>query len=319
MRFIIYGTGAIGGVIGARLHQSGYEVVAIARGAQLDAIRSRGLRVETPSGAAEVALPAVGHPSEIAWRAGDVVLLAVKTQHSAAALDALGACAPRQCAILCAQNGVENERLALERFPVVHGVAVMCPALHLEPGVVQAYADPIAGILDVGRWPTGVDDTARAVAAAFERSTFVSEARPDIARWKYRKLITNLGNAVQALCASGGGELVRRAQAEGEACLRAAGIAVASLEEDRARRGDILRVQPIAGRRRPGGSTWQSLARAGGSVETDHLNGEIVRLGRLHGVPTPVNALLQRCAAEAARGRRPPGELSEAALLRQLD
>jgi len=319
VRFIVYGAGAIGGVIGARLHQHGHEVVLIARGDHLDAIRTRGLRIESPRGADVVVIPAVGHPSELVWRAGDVVLLAMKTQHSAAALDALAACDPPECGIVCAQNGVENERLALERFSHVYGVAVMCPTLHLEPGVVQAYADPIAGILDVGRWPAGADECARAVAAAFERSTFVSEARPDIARWKYRKLITNLGNAVQALCGSGGGELVRRAQAEGEDCLRAAGIAVASEAEDRARRDGILRVQPIGGRQRPGGSTWQSLARAGGSIETDHLNGEIVRLGRLHGVPTPVNALLQQLAREAARARRPPGELSEAELLRRLD
>ena len=45
----------------------------------------------------------------------------------------------------------------------------------------------------------------------------------------------------------------------------------------------------IGGRRRGGGSSWQSLARGTGTIETDYLNGEIVLLGRLHGVPTPVN------------------------------
>jgi 2-dehydropantoate 2-reductase len=318
MRFVVLGAGAIGGVIGARLHQSGHEVVLIARGAHLDAIRARGLCVESPRGAESVRVPIAAHPSEIAWRRGDVVLLAVKSQHTAGALDTLAACAPPDCAIACAQNGVENERLALRRFGHVYGVAVMCPTLHLEPGVVRAYADPVAGILDVGRWPAGVDDRARALAAAFTGAGFASEPRPDIARWKYRKLLMNLGNAVQALCAAGGSELVRRAQAEGEACLRAAGIPFASEEEDRVRRGEILRVQPVAGERRPGGSTWQSLARAGGSIETDHLNGEIVLLGRLHGVSTPVNALLQSLAGEAARLRRPPGELREDELLGRL-
>jgi 2-dehydropantoate 2-reductase len=318
MRFIVYGAGAIGGVLGARLHQHGHEVVLIARGAHLDALRTSGLRIESPHAADVVALPAAGHPSEIAWRAGDVVILAMKTQHTAAALADLVTVAPSECAIVCAQNGVENERLALRRFAHVCGVAVMCPAAHLAPGVVQAYSDPITGILDIGCWPDGVNETARAIAVAFERSTFASRARPDIARWKYRKLVMNLGNAVQALCSSGGGELVKRAQAEGEACLRAAGIGLASEEEDHARRGDLLRIQPIDGQRRPGGSTWQSLARASGSIETDYLNGEIVHLGRLRGIPTPVNALLQRLANEAAHARRPPGAFSEDALLRLL-
>ena len=318
MRFVVYGAGAIGGVIGARLHQHGHEVVLVARGGHLDAIRASGLRVESPHAVDVVAVPAVGHPSEIAWRAGDVVLLATKTQDTGAALAALAAHALPDCAIACAQNGVANERLALRRFARVHGVAVMCPASHLAPGVVQAYSDPVPGILDVGRWPEGAGETARSIAAAFERSGFASQPRADIARWKYRKLLTNLGNAVQALCASGGGEVVKRAQAEGEACLRAAGIAFASEAEDRERRGDLVRPQPIGGRQRSGGSSWQSLARASGSIETDYLNGEIVLLGRLHGVPTPVNELLQRLANEAARARRAPGSLGEDALLRLL-
>ena len=66
-----------------------------------------------------------------------------------------------------------------------------------------------------------------------------------------------------------------------------------------------MRSVPIDGQDRGGGSTWQSLAR-GGAVEADYLNGEIVLLGRLHGVPTPVNELLQRAANAAARDKRPP-------------
>jgi 2-dehydropantoate 2-reductase len=318
MRFVVYGAGAIGGVLGARLHQHGHEVVLIARGAHLDAIRTGGLRIESPHASEVARVPAVGHPSEIAWRADDVVILAMKTQRSDAALAELARCAPLECTIVSAQNGVENERLALRRFARVYGVAVMCPAAHLAPGVVHAYSGPVTGILDIGCWPDGVTEAARAIAAAFERSGFVSQPRPDIARWKYRKLLMNLGNAVQALCASGGGEIVKRAQAEGDACLRAAGIEFATEAEDRARRGDVLRIQPIAGRHRPGGSTWQSLARESGSIETDYLNGEIVLLGRLQGISTPVNALLQRLANEAARERRAPGGYTADALLQLL-
>ena len=134
-------------------------------------------------------------------------------------------------------------------------------------------------------------------------SGFESVARPDIVRWKYAKLLLNLGNPVDALCPRDADfdELGRRARAEGQAVLDAAGIAYTSSAEDRARRGDILRIIPIDDATRPGASTWQSLAR-GLPVEVDHLNGEIVLLGRLHGVPTPVNELLQ--AATHRRGRR---------------
>jgi 2-dehydropantoate 2-reductase len=138
-------------------------------------------------------------------------------------------------------------------------------------------------------------------------------------RWKHAKLLMNLGNAVQALCEPGGTKaLNERIRAEGVAALTAAGIPFASDEEDRERRGDLMTMRPIAGTMRGGGSTWQSFARATGSIETDHLNGEIVLLGRLHGVPTPANALIQRLANAAAKERRPPGSMTAAEVLAML-
>jgi 2-dehydropantoate 2-reductase len=100
--------------------------------------------------------------------------------------------------------------------------------------------------------------------------------------------------------------------------LRAAGIALASREEDRARRGDRLQHRPVRGATRNGGSSWQSLQRGTGSIESDYLNGEIVLLGRLHSVATPVNALLQRLADAAARRGDKPGSTSPAEILGQL-
>ena len=115
MRFIIYGAGAIGGVIGARLHAHGHEVILIARGAHLTAIRERGLTLIAPDERTTLPLPAVGHPREIAFRDDDVVLLAMKTQDTPAALDALSGCA-EDVPVVCAQNGVANERMAARRF-----------------------------------------------------------------------------------------------------------------------------------------------------------------------------------------------------------
>ncbi|HET7572801.1 MAG TPA: ketopantoate reductase C-terminal domain-containing protein [Gaiellaceae bacterium] len=62
----------------------------------------------------------------------------------------------------------------------------------------------------------------------------------------------------------------------------------------------------------------QGLLRGAGAIEVDYLNGEIVLLGRLHGVPAPANALLQRLAHELARGERRLGAASEDELLALL-
>lgn len=322
MRFVIYGAGAIGGVIGGRLFEGGHDVVLIARGPHAVALRKEGLRLESPDGAALLPLPTVSTPAELVWRTDDVVILAMKSQDTPAALASLEAVAPRELPIVCAQNGVENERLALRLFQNVYGICVMLPATHLEPAVVQAHSAPISGLLDIGRWPSGTDDTCAEIAAALTESTFESVARADIPRWKYGKLLMNLGNAIDAML---GGRAARQssvaplAREEGEQCLVTAGIPFVGQSEDAARRGDLLRTRPVGGQQRGGGSSWQSLARGTGSIEADYLNGEIVLLGRLHGFATPVNEKLRRLANDFAREGRAPGSLDEEELLSLLE
>jgi 2-dehydropantoate 2-reductase len=80
-----------------------------------------------------------------------------------------------------------------------------------------------------------------------------------------------------------------------------------------------VRPQTIGGAERRGGSSWQSLERRLGTIETDYLNGEIVRLGQQYGVPTPVNALLQYLSQRVARERRPPGSVNPDKILIALD
>src|SRR5205085_11434286 len=142
------------------------------------------------------------------------------------------------------------------------GAVVMMPAGHLSPGVVQAHSWPVPGLIDVGRYPTGSDDTAREIVDALNDVGFNCVVRDDVMRWKYTKLLMNLSNAVIAMCGFGGedaAELRRAARDEGIAVLHAAGISYASEDEDRQRRADIMTLVPIGGVRRTGGSTWQSL------------------------------------------------------------
>lgn len=82
----------------------------------------------------------------------------------------------------------------------MQGVSVACPTSHLEPGVVQAWSAPVTGLLDIGVYPSGINQVSEAVAADFRAATFSSFPVRDIARWKHRKLLTNLGNAIEAVC-----------------------------------------------------------------------------------------------------------------------
>lgn len=327
MRYVVIGAGAIGGVVGGRLFQHGHDVVLVARGAHHDAIRERGLTIQCPTGEVTLAVPVVDRVDRLDLDADDVVLLAVKSQDTAGVVAALDPMAPRGLPVVSLQNGLENERVLLRHFDPVYGVCVMFPATHVEAGVVQANSTPVEGILDVGRYPAGrvdaeaTDGIAGALATAFHDAGFVSEVRPDIVRWKAAKLLLNLANAIDAVCGleGAGGELFERARDEGRRCLAAAGIDHVSDEEDAARRGDLLQLRPIDGQRRVGSSGRQSLARRAGAIESDYLNGEIVLLGRLHDIPTPTNALLQRLANQWARERRPPASLPPEEVLALLD
>lgn len=320
MRFVVVGAGAIGGVVGGRLVEVGRDVTLVARGAHAEVLARDGLRLRTPDGDSVIAVDVAPSVGDVAWRSGDVVLLAVKSNDTHDVVGQLVGLAGPSVPVVCLQNGVDNEREAARRFANVYGVCVMCPATHLEPGVVAAHSAPVNGIFDIGRYPSGTDATASAIADAFEAAGFVSVARPDIMRWKYAKLLMNLGNAIEAAVGpeGRGSELAARARREALACFAAAGIACASQEEDRERRGDLLQFGPIEGLAHGGGSSWQSLARQTGRIETDYLNGEIVLLGRLHGVPTPVNALFQSVANELAADGAPPGSLTEADLVARL-
>ena len=141
-----------------------------------------------------------------------------------------------------------------------------------------------------------------------------------------------MGNALEALFGEGMGtpevaEVRRRISAEAEECFRAAGLETMSQEKYAELRPDGLDAgakterdltKPVGPLNKPGNSTVQSIMR-GLDAETDHLNGEIVLLGRLAGVATPVNAAVQRAMAglaarkEGAVGSVRPKELLAAA------
>jgi 2-dehydropantoate 2-reductase len=314
MRYIIYGAGAVGGTIGAALARAGADVVFIARGEHGRALAADGLRFGTPDGWQTLRIPTVAHPADLTFRTGDVALLAMKSQDTTAALTTLAPLAGPDLPIVCAQNGVANERRALRRFAQVHGMCVMMPAVHLEPGVVHVHSTPFYGTCDVGRFPRGRDALDATLAAALVAGSLRSEACQDIMVRKYAKLIANLTNVLEAACGRDAltTSLADRARAEGAACYAAAGIVA-----ERGASGTLPRgFAPVDGVGRPGGSTYQSLMRGAVSLETDDINGEIVLLGRMHGVPTPVNAILQQLALRLVAERIPPGSLTVAELER---
>ena len=311
MRYIVLGAGGVGSAIGGMLQASGAEVVLIARGAHLEAMARGGLSLTSPSRELHLVVEALPSPRGVRFEEGDVVLLAMKSQDTAAALADLAACAPRDVPVVCAQNGVANEPLAARLFSRVYGMVVFSPIQLVAPGRVAIHATPSLGGLDLGLHPTGTDALCHAVVGDLVAAGFDARAEPRISRWKYRKLLTNLGNVVQALVRGALAEspVLAAIQAEALACYGAAGIDHAALDEVHERYRDVGSAD-VAGAPRGGGSTWQSLARGTGTIETDFLNVEIVRIGERHGVATPMNRAVTALARRAAEERWPPSRLA---------
>ncbi len=245
MRYIIYGAGAVGGSIGARLFERGHDVVLIARGPHFEAMHRHGLsRARAgPDGDASDPGRQSSRRNRLAFRRRRTA--DVKSQHTAGALDDLRKAAG-DALVICAQNGVANERMALRRFSRVYAMMVMLPATHMQPGEVIMHASPVGGILDAGCYPAGVDPLIEQLADELRAAGFDSRADAAVMRLKYAKLIENLANTVQALCGleANAGELVRMVRAEGIAALRAANIDFAAESEMDERRAEVMRGLP---------------------------------------------------------------------------
>jgi 2-dehydropantoate 2-reductase len=293
VRYVVYGAGAVGGVIAGNLHRTGHTVTLVARGDHLAAIRARGLTLDTYEATYVVDAPATDTAADISWTDDTVVLLTVKSHQTDSALADLSAHAPAGTAVVCVQNGVANEPAVLRRFARTYGITVMLPSEHLDPGTVVQKCHPVPGILDVGRFPSGTDDTAKQVAADLRVAGFESVPRPDIMAWKYRKLVTNAVGDVGTVLPDQADELQQLVRDECEAVLAAAGIPVVSQVADDERRGDVLVLRPEV---RGPNSLGQSIARGTAGLEVDYRAGEIVLLGRLIGVPTPANERVRRAA-----------------------
>jgi thiosulfate/3-mercaptopyruvate sulfurtransferase len=312
MRYIVIGGGAVGSTVAAQLHLAGIDVVVIARGEHGEAIRTHGLRYLRPGGEQRVDVAVAAGAAEVALTGDDVLVLTTKAQNTEEVLrewswqpagDGVAADLP----VVSLQNGMESERAALRRFGVVYGASIWLPATYLTAGEVSAEGAEAPGIFWLGRYPNGADDRLEAIAGDFRKAGFAVQTVPDLLRWKAGKLLSNIGNAVDALYGERVPWVMDELRAEARQVFAAAGIDAADLSTESEVDISVAAAAPVPGRTRGGSSTWQSLARGAGSVEGDFLNGEVVLLGRLHGVPTPRNATLQRRIAVAARRGEAPG------------
>jgi len=326
MRYVIIGAGAVGATFAAQLHEAGREVFLVARGANLAALQSTGLRYVRPDHERVLHLPA---SDDVVLRSDDVLVLAVKSQDSDAAVqrwawrpvevEGRTRSAAEVLPIVLLQNGLANAQVALRRFETVLDAAVLIPSWHVTPGVVVAPSHPTVAVVYLGLVPSGTNTLASRIAYDFNAAHIATQVVPDIARWKAGKLLGNLSHNLDALFPPGPLRDIaaREIYAEAKAVYRAAGIDAADLQAENTLDLSGFVGRPIDGYERGGSSTWQSLARSA-PVESDFLNGEIGLIARQHGIPAPLNIAVQRKTARISRDGLPPGSYGEGDLFHFL-
>jgi 2-dehydropantoate 2-reductase len=315
MRYIIYGAGGIGSIMGGHLFRTGHDVILIGRPGHVNAIKKTGLRLVTPTGTHILKIPAVTSPDQINFRPDDVVFLCMKGQDTETALQNLKAVVD-DIPVFCFQNGVRNEEIAAEYFTRVYGVMVRVGAVYLNDGEVIARRDP-PGWYIIGRYPVGTDELAETAGDALRKAGYFIRTSDDVMPYKWGKLMANVGNAVGAITSGSWQEMMPVFRAVGkEAAQVVAKAGIKWISQEQVARDWPEITAPLRGRlnTEAQSSTWQSLARHQGGVETDFLNGEIVRLARKLGLKAPLNEKLVEITREMAANHEPPGKYTIARL-----
>ena len=205
MKILVMGAGAVGAYYGARLQQAGEEVILCARGANLEALRRDGLKVQSFQGDFALPVTATADPTEFAPY--DLILFCVKSYDTMTAARLLKDSLAPNGVILTVQNGVENEAQLREVF----GGAVMTGNARIgaemtKPGFI---VHRTGGVIEFGELKGGETERARRLAEVFKRAGILGQLMPGIWKQRWVKLLWNASfNPVTALSRSTVGEVL---------------------------------------------------------------------------------------------------------------
>ena len=297
MKIAVVGVGAIGGYFGGRLAHAGESVTFVARGETLRALRTRGLRIDSPAGNVEIpTVESTGDPSSVGYV--DAVLVCVKAWQVPEIAGSLAPMVGPRTVVLPLQNGVEAPyQLMAELGPdAVLGGMCRIIAHVVEPGRVTHVG--VKPFVALGTLDGGPNDGVDALAAALGRAG-IDVGRPRDVRvvmWEkflFIAAVSGLGAVTRMPVGilrdtPETRDLVERAMVEIYEVGRARGV---DLREDIVERTmRFLDTLPPEGT-----DSMQRDLMEGRPSELESQNGAVVRLGREAGVATPVNEFVYRC------------------------
>jgi 2-dehydropantoate 2-reductase len=295
MRIAIFGTGGAGGYFGAQLALAGENVVFIARGDHLRAIRATGLRLETPSGETIIPTKATDNPAEIGNV--DAVLVGVKAWQVTDAAKAIRPLVGPDTVVVPLQNGVE----AASELAVVLGSGTlggMCGTLSFIAGPGHIRSVGGQNFIKFGELDNKVTERVERLRQCFEHAKVSVEVPPDIvlALWNKFLMVTSFGGVGSITRAPIGvtrtipetRKLLERCLQEALAVAKTCGVPMADTAV-----ADTMKFYD--GLPTNGTTSLQRDIADGKMSELEYWNGAVVRLGREVAVPTPTNQFIYDC------------------------
>jgi 2-dehydropantoate 2-reductase len=293
MRIAVFGAGAVGSFYGGLLARGGQDVHFVARGAQLEALRTRGLRIASLS-LGEIDIP----PMPASSRAADIghvdlVLVAVKAHQTAEILDEVAALVGPHTMLIALQNGIESDETLAARFGSERliGAAVYVGATLEQTGLVRHVA---AGTLVIGGRPGTSTERVEQVREALASTGLPVRVTADIDRQRWHKLAWNASfNTISALTLRSSQDLLATPASRDliVAVMREV-VAVASARGVALGEADIEQLVGTTEKAAPIRTSMLVDRERGRPMETDALLGVVVRVGRQLRVPTPVTSVL---------------------------
>jgi 2-dehydropantoate 2-reductase len=289
MRVLMLGAGGVGGFFGSKLARAGEDVTFLARGRHLDAIRANGLSVRSAiEGEWVVKATAVDDPAGLPM--ADVVFLTVKANDTEAVLERARPAVGPDTAVVSLQNGVQSVGLidrVLGPGHAVGGSAYIFATVE-EPGVI---AHRLLGRIAFGELDGRRSPRAERLLAALTAAGIPVELSADIRRvmWeKYLLICAQAGMTALARVPTGvlraheaSWAMYRALVEEVAAVGRAEGVALGADAVDTVMKNAESLAQTAYS------SLHHDLVN-GKPLELEALHGHLVRLGRHHGVPTPM-------------------------------
>jgi 2-dehydropantoate 2-reductase len=292
MKIVIFGAGGVGGYFGGRLAQGGQDVTFIARGAHLDAIRERGLRVDSVNGNFNI-FPAQASDSPQAIVAADLILLCVKGWQLGDAVSQMQPLMGGETAILPLMNGMEHMDILLETFGAEHVLGGLCriSAFIEAPGHIRHVG--IQPYLAFGEWDGSVSQRIQKLDVIFKPLEGVTAENPaniQTAMWEKFIFIA---------ATSGVGAVIRKPLGDCRSDPETRAMLTSALEETaaiaRARKipiadnfveATMTRIDNLPAHTVP---SMQKDIMEGRPSELDQQTGAVTRMGKAANVRTPTH------------------------------